>query len=57
MTFWGGSGFGSGSADSCLWLMDPDADQDPAIFLIDLQDANKKLIIFIKFFCLLLFKR
>jgi hypothetical protein len=31
--------------------MDPysDADPDPAIFVIDLQDANKKLI-FIKFF-------
>jgi hypothetical protein len=24
--------------------MDPDADLDPAIFVIDLQDANKKLI-------------
>jgi hypothetical protein len=23
--------------------MDPDADPDPAIFMIDLQDANKKL--------------
>jgi hypothetical protein len=23
--------------------MDPDSDQDPAIFVIDLQDANKKL--------------
>jgi hypothetical protein len=23
--------------------MDPDADPDPAIFIIDLQDANKKL--------------
>jgi hypothetical protein len=23
---------------------DPDADPDPAIFIIDLQDANKKLI-------------
>jgi hypothetical protein len=32
--------YGSGSADPCLWLMDP----DPAIFVIDLQDANKKLI-------------
>ncbi len=36
MTFWGGSG----SADPCLWLMDP----DPAIFVIDLQDASQKLI-------------
>ncbi len=40
MTFW----CGSGSADPCLWLMDPDpdADPDPSIFIIDLQDANKK---------------
>ncbi len=38
MTFWCGSG--SGSTDPCLWLMDP----DPAIFVIDLQDACKKLI-------------
>ncbi len=42
MTFWGGSGSGSGSADACLWLMDP----DPAMFVIDLQDASKKLIFF-----------
>ncbi len=40
MTFWDGSG--SGSADPCLWPMDPDP--DPAIFVIDLQDASKKLI-------------
>jgi hypothetical protein len=25
--------------------MDPDADPDPAIFVIDLKDANKKLIL------------
>ncbi len=37
MTFRCGSG--SGSVDPCLWLMDP----DPAIFLTNLQDANKKL--------------
>ena len=36
MTFWGESG----SADPCFWLMDP----DPAIFVIDLQDASKKQI-------------
>jgi hypothetical protein len=34
--------------------MDPDA--DPAIFVIDLQDANKKLFFVLKFFCLLLFE-
>jgi hypothetical protein len=51
--FWYGSG--SGSADPCLCLMDPDPDSDPdsAIFVIDPQDANKKLILK-KFFCLLL---
>ncbi len=43
MTFW----WGSGSADPCLWLMDPDSDPDPAIFVIDLQNAYKKL--FLKF--------
>ncbi len=60
MTFWGGSGSGSGSADPCLWLMhpdlgsdpDPDADLDPAIFVIDLNKMPTK-----KFFCLLLFER
>jgi hypothetical protein len=36
--------------------MDPDADPDPAIFVIDLQDANKQKIIKKKFFCLLLFE-
>ncbi len=40
--------WGSESADSCLWLMDPDSYPDPyldpGIFVIDLQDANKKLI-------------
>jgi hypothetical protein len=30
--------------------VDPDADPDPSIFIIDLQDANKK------FFCILLFE-
>jgi hypothetical protein len=35
VTFW----YGSGSTDPCLGLVDP----DPAIFVIDLQDANKKL--------------
>jgi hypothetical protein len=28
----------------CLCLMDPDLDPDHDIFVIDLQDANKKLI-------------
>jgi hypothetical protein len=50
MTFW----CGSGSADPCLRLMDPDPDLP--IFVIDLQEANKKLIFLNKFFCLLLFK-
>jgi hypothetical protein len=36
--------------------MDPDSylDPDPTIFFIDLQGANKKLILFYSFFCLLL---
>jgi hypothetical protein len=29
-------------------------DPDPCIFIIDLQDANKKLILIRKFFCILL---
>jgi hypothetical protein len=33
---------------------DPDSDQDPAIFVIDLQNANKKQKKM--FFCLLLFE-
>jgi hypothetical protein len=28
--------------DPCLWLIDPDSDPDPIIFVINLQDANKK---------------
>jgi hypothetical protein len=36
--------------------MDPDPDSDPAIFVIDLQDASKKLIFKHNFFCLLLFE-
>ncbi len=51
MTFWCGSG--PGSADSCLWLMDPDTD---SIFVIVLQDAINKLNFFKKVFCLLLFE-
>ncbi len=39
MTFW----CLSGSAETCLWLMDPDSDPDPPIFVTDIQDANKKL--------------
>jgi hypothetical protein len=33
--------YGSGSADLCLSLMNPDP--DPAIFVLERQDANKKL--------------
>jgi hypothetical protein len=32
--------------------MNPDSDPDPPIFVIDLQDANKKLIIFLDFYFL-----
>ncbi len=50
MIFWSGSG----SGDPCLWLMDP----KPSIFVMKLQDANKKNYgsFFKKFFCLLLFE-
>jgi hypothetical protein len=49
MTFWYGSG--SGYVDPCLLIMgpDPDLDPDPTILVIDLQDANKKLIFFQSF--------
>ncbi len=40
----------SGSADPYLWLRDPDADPDPAIFASDLQDVNKKLFFFADYF-------
>jgi hypothetical protein len=50
MIFW----CGSGSADPCLRLMDPDPDLP--LFVIDLQEANKKQFFLNKFFCLLLFK-
>ncbi len=40
VTFWYGSGCGSGSLDPCLRLTDPAS--DPALFVSDLQDANKK---------------
>jgi hypothetical protein len=35
--------------------MYPDSNPDPAVFVIDLQEVNKKLILK-KFFCLLLFE-
>ncbi len=34
----------SSIADPCYFGVDPDADLDPSIFVIDLQDANKKLL-------------
>ncbi len=37
VTFW------YGSADPCLWIMDPDPALDPAIFVFDHLDANRKL--------------
>jgi hypothetical protein len=49
MTLW----CGSGSADPCLWLMDPNPDS--AIFVSDLQDAYKIRIVKKKC-CLLLFE-
>ncbi len=49
MKFFYGSGCGSGSADPYISLMD--TDPDPAIFVSDFQEVNKK-----KFFCFLLFE-
>ncbi len=45
-------GSGTGSADPSLWLMNP----DPSVFVINLQDANKKLI-FCEVFLLITFWR
>ncbi len=45
-----GTGYGSGSADPHLWLIDPDPHADPAIFVSDLQDANKKNILLLILF-------
>jgi hypothetical protein len=58
MSLWCGSGSKSGSADPCLRLMDPDPDADPnpAIFVIDLEDANKNKFFLKQFFCILLFE-
>jgi hypothetical protein len=36
--------------------MDSDPDPDPAIFIIDLQDANKKIIEKRSFSCIILFE-
>jgi hypothetical protein len=36
--------------------MDPDADLDPALFVIDLKDANKKLIFLKSFFAYYFFE-
>jgi hypothetical protein len=44
-----------GFADPCHFGVDSDPDPDPSIFIIDLQDANKKLIKK-KFSCILLFE-
>jgi hypothetical protein len=46
---------GPWSAVPCLWLMDPDSEPDPAVFVIDIQDASKKLIYLKKFFLLISF--
>jgi hypothetical protein len=36
--------------------MDPDADPDPSVFIIDLQDAQQKTNLKKKFFCILFFE-
>ncbi len=47
-----------GSIPLTDWDLDPDpnSNPDPSIFITDLQDANKKIILKTKFFCILLFK-
>ncbi len=56
MTFWGGSG----SADPCLWLMDPDSDPGPGsgscYFRHSHSRCQQKTIFLFYFFCLLLFE-
>jgi hypothetical protein len=39
-----------------LWLVYPDQDSDPAIFVIVFEDANKNLYFF-KFFCLIYIRK
>jgi hypothetical protein len=48
--FESGSGYGSGSADPCFWLMDPDSDSDLAIFVINFQDDSPKTKFWHNFF-------
>jgi hypothetical protein len=38
------------SADPYLWLIDPDADPDPAIFVSNLQDVNKRVFFFLFYY-------
>jgi hypothetical protein len=45
--------YGSGSADPCLWPIDPDP--DPALFILDLQGTNKKLFFVLEVFLLITF--
>ncbi len=44
---------GSTVADPCYFPTDPDPTPDPAIFVSDLQDGNKKLFYFYFFYILL----
>ncbi len=54
MTFWGGSW--SGSADSCLWLMDPDHGSGSCHFRHWPSRCQQKTKFLTQFFCLLLFE-
>ncbi len=40
-----------------LWLMDPDSDPDPAIFVSDLQDDKKKFFCFFWMYIYIIFQR
>ncbi len=52
VTFLYGSGCGSRPSDPYLGLTDadPDQDADPALFVSNLQDANKKLFFSVSFY-------
>ncbi len=54
MTFWCGSG--SGSADPCLWLMDPDPGSGSCYFRHWPSRCQQKTNFLTQFFCLFLFE-
>ncbi len=55
MTFWGGSGSGSGAADPCLWLMDPDPGSGSCHFRHWPSRCKQKANLLTQFFLLITF--